>query len=316
MDTDSSRGGLRSLRWNGALPQATISPAYIVLGAVLAMLAFAANSLLCRAALKHTGIDPASFTGIRRASGVATLWLIVWVRRDDSRSRTAGSWLSALALFIYAAGFSFSYVKLPTAVGALVLFGSVQITMIGYGLWTGERLRSGQTAGLCLALGGLIGLLLPGLTAPPLDSALLMAGAGAAWGIYSLRGRSTIDPTATTAGNFLRAMPFALVLSINQLARASRYATGIEYAVASGTLASGVGYIIWYAVLPHLQATVAATMQLSVPVLATAGGVLFLNEAITTRLVLSSLAILGGIGLVVVNVHHPSVESIQHDRGK
>ena len=252
------------------------------------MLAFAANSLLCRAALKHTGIDPTSFTAIRLVSGVVVLWLIVWVRGVGSSGGVAGNWPSALALFIYAAGFSFAYVNLPTAVGALILFGSVQTTMIGYGLWTGERLLPGQTAGLCLALGGLIGLLLPGLSAPPLSGAVLMAGAGAAWSVYSLRGKGAGDPATTTAGNFLRAMPFALALGAISLARVPRYPAGIECAVVSGALASGVGYIVWYSVLPHVQATVAATMQLSVPVIAAAGGVLFLGEAITIRLALSS----------------------------
>ena len=288
----------------------SFAPASIVLRTALAMLAFAANSLLCRAALKHAGIDPAGFTMIRLVSGVVILWLIVRVRRG----RVAGSWSAGFALFVYAAGFSFAYVKLPTAVGALVLFGSVQTTMIGYGLWTGERLRLGQTAGLCLALGGLLGLLLPGLTAPPLNGAVLMIGTGAAWGVYSLLGKGAGDPASATAGNFLRAVPFALALGVIPRQQSSWHLAGIECAVTSGALASGVGYIIWYSVLPRLQATHAATVQLSVPVIAAAGGVLFLDEAMTVRLALSSLAILGGIGMVVANVRPSSNELIRHNQ--
>jgi len=169
------------------------------------MVAFAGNSLLCRVALKHTSIDPASFATIRLISGAMMLWLVVRMRRGTHPS--GGNWLSAIALFVYAAGFSFAYVSLPAATGALLLFGAVQATMIGHGIWTGERLKRPQLVGLVLAFGGLVGLLLPGLSAPPLYGSILMLGAGVAWGIYSLRGKGAGDPTQVTAGNFLRAVP-------------------------------------------------------------------------------------------------------------
>jgi len=265
---------------------------------LLAMLAFAGNSLLCRLALKHTAIDPASFTAIRIASGAMVLWLIVRVR--DGRAKPLGSWPSALALFVYAAAFSFAYVGLTAATGALLLFGAVQATMIGHGLWRGERLRRSQKAGLVLALGGLVGLLMPGLSAPPLRGASLMLAAGAAWGVYSLRGKGTGDPLRATAGNFLRAAVFAAVLSASMLTRVSLDDAGVGYAVASGALASGIGYAIWYSALPGLKVTSAATVQLSVPVIAAAGGVAWLGEPLTVRLLLAAAAVLAGIALVIV----------------
>jgi len=186
---------------------------------MLAMTAFAANSLLCRMALKNTAIDAGSFTSIRIVSGAVVLWLIVLAR--GKATVLAGSWPSALALFVYAAGFSYAYVKLPTAVGALILFGAVQATMIGYGLWTGERMRGVQVVGLCAAFAGLVCLLLPGLSAPsPVNSALMLA-AGVAWGIYSLRGKGSGNATVATAGNFLRAVPFSAVLCVAMFSEAS-----------------------------------------------------------------------------------------------
>lgn len=261
------------------------------------MTAFAANSLLCRMALKNTTIDAASFTAVRIISGALVLWLIIRLR--GLPGRVDGNWSSALALFVYAAGFSFAYVKLPTATGALILFCAVQATMIGYGLWRGERLQKLQFGGLLLAAGGLLGLLAPGLSAPPLDSAALMLVAGVAWGIYSLRGKSFGNPTTATAGNFLRAVPLALLLSLLALPAAALDGAGVLYAMASGGLASGLGYALWYAALPGLSATNAATLQLSVPVIAAAGGVVLLGEVITLQLLLSSAGILGGIALVI-----------------
>jgi drug/metabolite transporter (DMT)-like permease len=264
----------------------------------LAMLAFASNSLLCRVALKLTSIDAASFTAVRLLSGALVLWLVVRFR--GGHSSAAGNWLSALALFAYAAGFSFAYVSLPAATGALLLFGAVQTTMIGYGVWNGERLRGAQLVGFILAFGGLAGLLVPGLSAPPLVGAVLMLCAGAAWGVYSLRGRGAGDPTRVTAGNFLRAAPMAVVLSLLMLRGLSLDAAGVWYAVASGALTSGIGYVIWYTALPGLKATQAAIVQLSVPVIAALGGIIFLAESVSLRLVLASVAILGGIALVIL----------------
>ncbi len=275
-----------------------MSYARIIALTSLAMIAFAGNSLLCRIALKHTSIDPASFTTIRLLSGTLMLWLVVGVRRGTSVG--AGNWRSAFALFIYAAGFSFAYVSLSAATGALLLFGAVQVTMIGHGVWAGERLLKLQLVGVVLAFGGLIVLLLPGLTAPPLDGSALMLVAGIAWGIYSLRGKGAGDPTKITAGNFVRAAPIAAVLSILMLSGTSLDSAGVWYAVASGALASGIGYAIWYTALPALKATHAATVQLSVPVIAASGGVVFLGEPVTLRLILASVAILGGIALVIL----------------
>jgi drug/metabolite transporter (DMT)-like permease len=268
----------------------------------LAMIAFAGNSLLCRLALKHTAIDAASFTTIRLISGALTLWLVMRLNRRTQSGR--GNWLSALALFVYAAGFSYAYVSLPAATGALLLFGAVQATMICHGLWSVERLMKPQIIGLILALGGLVGLLLPGLTAPPLIGTLLMLLAGVAWGVYSLRGKGAGDPTRVTAGNFLRAVPIAAVLSLFMLNGASLDTAGFWYAVASGALASGIGYAIWYTALPALKATHAATVQLSVPVIAAIGGIIFLGEPISLRLALASAAILGGIALVIAEKRH------------
>jgi drug/metabolite transporter (DMT)-like permease len=264
---------------------------------LFAMIAFAGNSLLCRLALKRTGIDAASFTLIRITSGALALWLIVRMR--GGKHSAASSWPSALALFAYAAGFSFAYVSLPAAAGALLLFGAVQATMIGYGLWAGERLRRRQVAGLVGAFGGLVGLLLPGLSAPPLFGSVLMLGAGVSWGIYSLRGKGAGDPIGVTAGNFLRAVSFAAGLSVAMLPWSSLDSSGIGYAILSGALTSGVGYAIWYTALRGLNATSAATVQLCVPVIAAVGGIVFLGETITLRLLIASTAILGGVALVI-----------------
>ncbi|MEO8924611.1 MAG: DMT family transporter [Caldimonas sp.] len=264
---------------------------------LLALMAFAGNSLLCRAAFHATKIDAASFTTVRIAAGALMLGLIARLRRPGRD--VAGSWASALALFAYAAAFSFAYVSLTAATGALLLFGAVQATMIGFGLAKGERLRSWQLTGLFAALAGLFGLLLPGLSAPPLRGSVLMLVAGVAWGVYSLHGKGGGDPLRVTAGNFLRALPFAAVLSAATLRWASLDLAGIAMAVASGAVTSGIGYAIWYTALPWLKTTTAATVQLSVPVIAALGGVALLGETPTPRLLLAAIAILGGIALVI-----------------
>lgn len=264
----------------------------------LTMLAFAGNSLLCRAALRHTSIDEASFTSIRLMAGAFALALIV--RARSSGKAGEGNWLSAFLLFAYAAALSFAYVGLPAGTGALLLFGAVQVTMIGHGLAKGERLRSPQLVGLALASGGLVWLLLPGIAAPPLRSASLMLLSGAAWGWYSLRGRGRGDPIKVTAGNFMRASVVAVVLSVAMASHLSLDGTGVLYAILSGALTSGAGYSIWYTVLPSLKATSAATVQLSVPVIVSLGGILLLGEPLTVRLVLASAATLGGIALVIL----------------
>jgi len=261
----------------------------------LAMGAFAGNSLLCRQALQHTAIDPASFTAVRLVSGAAVLWALVRWRGQ----RSAGDWASATALFVYAAAFSFAYLSLSAGTGALLLFGAVQATMLGWGLWRGQRLGRGQVAGLALAMGGLTALLLPGVSAPPVTGALLMLAAGAAWGVYSLRGRGAGEPTAVTAGNFLRAAALAVPLGLVALPWATVDPAGLLWALCSGALTSGLGYAVWYAALKGLHPTSSASVQLSVPVLTALGGVAFLSEPVTLRLALCSLAILGGIAWVI-----------------
>ena len=271
--------------------------ARIALLIVFAMLAFAGNSLLCRIALRDTSIDAATFTSIRLASGALVLWILL--RSRGRRPLAAGSWPMAAMLFAYAVCFSFAYRDLTAATGALLLFGAVQLTMTGYGLFKGERLVGLRLVGVLVAIAGLVWLLLPGLSAPPVVAAGLMLAAGLAWGIYSLLGRSAGDPTAATGGNFIRAVPFAAVLSLAAASQASPDQTGLMYAVASGAVTSGLGYVLWYAALPALSATSAATIQLCVPAIAALGGVVLLAEPITARLLIASAAILGGIALTI-----------------
>lgn len=278
-----------------------MTPLRIGLLTALTMIAFAGNSLLCRLALKDTTIDAATFTAVRIASGALILMAIVRLHGGGGRPMAGGSWAAAAMLFIYAAGFSFAYRELSAATGALILFGAVQFTMIGYGLWSGERLRGLQLAGLAAALAGLVYLLLPGLAAPPLQDAASMLAAGMAWGIYSLLGRGSGDSTQATAGNFMRAVPFATALCLAFSRDAAGDPLGVFYAVLSGAVTSGLGYALWYSVLPALKATSAATIQLCVPVLAAVGGVVLLAEPVTPRLLLASAAILGGIALTIAH---------------
>ena len=275
-----------------------MKPARIFILTLLAMIAFAGNSLLCRAALKQTRIDAASFTFVRIFSGAAALWLIMKMRGNAWKD--AGNWSSALALFAYVAAFSFAYNSLAAGTGALLLFGAVQATMILWGFRRGERLHTIQIVGLVVAATGLVVLLLPGLSAPPLSGSILMLGAGGAWGIYSLRGKVEKNPVTSTAGNFLRAVPLAAIVSIMLFPSARLDRAGIGYAVISGAIASGLGYVIWYTALSGLKAASAATVQLSVPVLAATGGILLLGEPITFRYLIASIAVLGGIALVII----------------
>lgn len=287
---------------SGASLQGTSRPALLATTA-LVMAAFAANSVLARLALAGGHADALAFTAVRLAAGAAVLGGLVAARR----TRLAGDAAGATALLVYAAAFSVAYLALPTGTGALVLFGSVQLTMIGWGWVRGERLRPVQALGLALALGGLGVLVAPGLGAPPPGPAALMVAAGVAWGIYSLRGRGATDPTAATAGHFVRAAPVAGLLAFAAAAtgHAAMDASGAALAVASGALTSGLGYAAWYAVLPRLRATTAAVVQLSVPVLAALGGVAFVGEAPTVRLAAASVATLGGIALVVAQRRAP-----------
>lgn len=287
----------------GLRQRARQQPLHLGLITFAAMLAFAGNSLLCRLALADGSIDAASFTLIRLLAGAVTLAALSGLLQKPSA--LAGNWLSAGALFVYAAGFSFAYISLSAATGALLLFGAVQATMIGYGVCAGERLSRVQVTGAGTAMLGLLLLLLPGLEAPPLGAAGLMLVAGVAWGVYSLRGQGQGDATQETAGNFVRAVPFAAVLSGLWLGEFNMGLTGALAAVASGALASGLGYALWYQALPRLQATAAATVQLSVPVLAALGGALFLAEPLTLRLLLTSVVILGGVALFMRGKQSP-----------
>lgn len=266
---------------------------------ILALVAFAANSVLCRVALQNGAIDAASFSAIRLAAGAATL-LSLTAFRGKSPTKVTGSWLSAGLLFLYAVPFSFAYTRLTAGTGALLLFGSVQMTMVGAALWTGERPRFLQWFGLGLALAGIIYLLLPGLAAPPPVGAALMTLAGVSWGGYTLRGRGSGSPLAQTASNFVRSVPLVLALSLIAMPQVHVTLEGASFAVASGALASALGYVVWYVALRGLTATAAAVVQLAVPILAAAGGVIFLREIISGRLILSAVLVLGGIALALL----------------
>jgi drug/metabolite transporter (DMT)-like permease len=264
---------------------------------VLALMAFAANSVLCRLALRGGAIDAGSFTALRIAAGAAGLGLLTALRGQRG---SGGSWTEAWLLFLYATAFSFSYLRLSAGTGALVLFASVQITMIAAGHRLGERPRLPEWAGLVLAFGGLVGLVLPGWTAPSWAGLGLMGAAGVAWGGYSLRGRGRQEPLIATRGNFARAAVPALGVGLFVFPSSRWSGRGALLAVVSGALTSGLGYVLWYAALQGLTATRAAIVQLAVPVLVAIAGVLFLSEAITLRLAVSSLLILTGIGLAIL----------------
>jgi drug/metabolite transporter (DMT)-like permease len=281
----------------------------------LALVAFAANSLLCRLALGAAQIDAASYTSLRLLSGAATLWAIVAFSGRSSRDSESGGWVSAAMLFLYAVGFSFAYLTLDAGAGALILFGAVQVTMILAGFIEGHRPHALEWLGLISAFGGLVYLVSPGISAPAPFGSMLMAVAGIAWGIYSLRGRSSGDPVTATAANFARAVPFALIVSLLALADFQVAARGAWLAVLSGAVASGMGYVIWYAALKGLTTTRAAIVQLSVPVLAAVGGVIFLSEEITYRLVLSSVVILGGIALAIWGRNYAARISLETSGG-
>jgi drug/metabolite transporter (DMT)-like permease len=262
-----------------------------------ALACFAANSLLCRAALGGGAIDAASFTSLRIVSGAVTLFVLGRLVFRRSALVSGTSWFSASCLFAYAASFSLAYTRLSAGTGALLLFGAVQVTMIAGGIIGGERPRRLQWLGLATACLGLLYLLSPGLEAPPAGGALFMTLAGGAWGLYSLRARTVTDPLSGAAASFIAAVPFTLMLSLLTLRDVRVSATGVGLALASGMIASGVGYVLWFAALARLQATTAATVQLAVPVLAAAGGALFLSESVTLRLTVASLVVLGGIAL-------------------
>lgn len=282
----------------------------VVLLTALTLVAFAANSLLCRKALGGGLVDPASFTTIRLVSGALALVPIAWTlaRRDGARA-SSGSWASGFALFAYAVGFSLAYVSLSAGVGALLLFGAVQVTMIGAALRSGERLGAAQWIGSIVSVGGLVYLVFPGISAPNPVGALLMCAAGVAWGVYSVRGRGAAAPVLMTAGNFARAAPMAVLASVAAVAWLHLTPAGVLLALVSGVVTSGLGYVLWYAALRGLTTTQASLVQLLVPVIAAFGGVAFLSERVTVRLFVASALILGGVALAVLTKRTASSQS-------
>lgn len=266
---------------------------------IFALLCFAFNSILCRLALKSDEIDAPSFTAIRLVSGTITLFVIFSFFGKKDPETKQGNWLSAFWLFLYAICFSFAYLKLTTATGALILFGAVQLTMIIFALLKGERPQILEWLGLIFAFGGLVYLVFPGLESPPIVYAFLMVSAGIAWGFYTLRGKGSTNPLAETTGNFLRSVPLILLVILPFISQINLSQKGIILAVLSGAIASGIGYAVWYSALKFHTATRAAILQLSVPAIAALGGVIFLNETISIQLILASSLILGGIGLAI-----------------
>jgi drug/metabolite transporter (DMT)-like permease len=266
---------------------------------VLALIAFAGNSVLCRLALADSSIDAASFTTVRLVSGAIALLIILGVTSRGTRPASYGSWTSAAMLFLYAACFSFAYISLDTGIGALILFGMVQATMVAGALMAGDRPTVAEWIGWLLAIAGFVYLVSPGLTAPSPGGSALMAIAGIAWGIYSLRGRNESFALAGTTYNFVRSVPLVLVVSAFSLQDLHLTTNGVVLAILSGAITSGVGYAVWYTALQSITSMQAAMVQLSVPVLAAAGGILLLSESISLRLMVSSLLILGGIFLAI-----------------
>ena len=271
----------------------------------IAMLAFAGNSIICRMALRDAAIDPATFTGIRLASGALALLLILTYARRGTAVTTHGSWASALLLFVYALCFSFAYISLDAASGALILFGFVQATMIVMALAAGDRPHLAEWLGWMLAVGGLVWLLLPGATAPAPIAAALMAWSGIAWGLYSIQGRGQTDALASTTSNFLRSLVLVAVLTVLTIPEMQITRAGIVLAILSGAVTSGVGYVIWYAALNYISAIQAALVQLSVPAIAAAGGAIMLAEPLSGRLMIAGLLILGGICVAVIGRQRP-----------
>ena len=274
----------------------------------LALTAFAANSVLCRLALGNSSIDASSFTIIRLFSGALTLFILINAKRyfnhkTEQSKNNKGSWYGASMLFIYVLTFSFAYITLDTATGALILFGSVQITMILVNTLKGNRLHFSEWLGVMIAFFGFVYLMLPGIHTPSVFGFILMIISGVAWGFYTLNGRGSQNPFMDTAHNFIKTIPMIIIVALVQLLiinKTNISGQGVVLAILSGAIASGLGYSIWYSVLPHLNVVISAVLQLLVPVIAALGGVLFVNELITQRLLISALMILGGILLVIL----------------
>ena len=271
---------------------------------ILALIAFAANSVLCRWALGEHSIDAASFTSIRLITGALVLFIIIQLNHSGERSASRGNWWASTMLFAYAITFSYAYITLHTGTGALILFGTVQITMILMSYFRGTRLHLIEWLGVVTAFGGFVYLVLPGIATPSLKGFILMTAAGIAWGLYTLKGRASTAPLLDTAYNFIRTLPFVLIVVVLSVLHAHYSIKGVVLAMLSGGIASGIGYSIWYRALGGLSSTQAAVVQLSVPVIAALGGVIFVGEPITLRLSLAGVLILGGILLVVVGRYY------------
>ena len=267
---------------------------------LLALISFAGNSIICRIALKEAAIEPALFTSIRLISGTIVLMLVVAMTRKSKKTKSKGSWFSAAMLFMYAAAFSYAYVSLETGTGALILFGVVQITMITYSLISGNKMSTIEWLGIVLALCGFLYLMLPGAKAPSLYGFILMTISGIGWGMYSIKGKTTKNPLQDTAYNFLRTIPFLLLLLYFVFQESYYTKTGVILALLSGIITSGLGYVIWYAALKGLTTIQASVVQLFVPVLAGLGGLILVNENVSLRVIVASVLILGGISLMIV----------------
>lgn len=266
----------------------------------LALIAFAANSVLCRLALANGNIDASSFTGIRLLSGAIALLLILSIKGNKQGVSSKGSWTSSFTLFLYAITFSYAYLSLDTGTGALILFGSVQITMILLSIISGTRLHIIEWSGFFIAFTGLVYLVIPSITTPSVSGFILMTVSGMSWAIYSLRGRGSKNPLMDTTYNFLRTIPFITLLAIFTMPNINYSSQGIILALLSGAITSGVGYTIWYIALRSLSSIQAAVLQLSVSIIAAIGGVIFLSETITSRLVISAVIVLCGILMVIL----------------
>lgn len=278
----------------------------IVLSTALALIAFAGNSVLCRLALGGERIDAASFTAIRLLSGIVVLLLIVSLSQRKGTQVSRGSWKAALFLFLYAITFSYAYMTLDTGTGALILFGAVQVSMMLISFLSGDRFHPVEWLGLIMAFTGFVYLMLPGVSAPSFTGFILMSVAGIAWGAYTLLGRGAENPLSVTNDNFLRTLPFTLILLALTLNTQHLSYQGVLLAVLSGGVMSGIGYALWYMALSGLSAIRAAILQLLVPIIAALGGILFAGETLSGRLVLSSLMILGGIWVVILGKRQPA----------
>lgn len=271
---------------------------------IIAMLAFAANSVLARLALSGGGIDPLSYTGMRLVSGAAVLAVLVFFRRQRGAGKGMGSWPGAVALLLYAVAFSTAYVMVGAGTGALILFASVQMGMLAWAVFKGERPGLLEWLGIAIAFLALAYLVSPGLVAPSLSGAVLMVVAGLSWAAYSLLGKGSLSPLADTAANFIRCLPVGILLIVIGMLVFKPNMAGVVYAVVSGAIASGLGYTIWYSVLPQLSRSRAALVQLTVPSITAFGGVVFINEVLTARLVIATIGVVGGVALAIMAARH------------